>query len=334
MRYSLFKGRLIMTYYNNNRCCNKFHSYPRTCYYPVPGPTGADGETGPTGSTGADGETGPTGPTGADGETGPTGPTGADGETGPTGADGETGPTGSTGADGETGPTGPAGADGETGPTGATGADGETGPTGATGADGETGPTGPTGADGETGPTGPTGAVSGRTIIPFTTGYINATPATDATGISTAISLTGYGESATTLTLTSPTTFSINIADGYYTFTMPANGTLTSIYANFATVAGFTPGSNITLYVAIATAPSNSMDYTINTSTIVQASAPFTQGTAYPAYTPRSGSSGVLSVPLSAGDQVAIVLGFTTSGGTQAQSLPFFYSGGLLLELE
>jgi hypothetical protein len=32
------------------------------------------------------------------------------------------------------------------------------------------------------------------------------------------------------------------------------------------------------------------------------------------------------------GTQVAIVLGFTTSGGAQAQTLPFFYAGGLYIK--
>jgi len=113
---------------------------------------------------------------------------------------------------------------------------------------------------------------------------------------------------------------------------MPTDGTLTAIYANFATVATFTPTTNITLYVAIATAPSNSLDFTINTSSITPATEIYAQGTAYPIRTPRSGSSAGLNIPLSAGDQVAIVLGFTTSGGTQAQSLPFYYSGGLFIE--
>lgn len=205
------------------------------------------------------------------------------------------------------------------------GATGPTGATGATGADGTTGPTG------DTGPTG-AGGSGANFIIPFATGYVNATPATDSSGVSTAISLTGFGESATTLLLTTPTTFSINTADGYYTFTMPVDGTLTRIYANFATVAAFTPGSNITLYVAIATAPSNSMDYTIINESITPATQAYVLGTTYPIYTPRTGLSTGLNIPLLAGDQVAIVLGFTTSGGVLAQSLPFFYSGGLLIE--
>jgi len=76
------------------------------------------------------------------------------------------------------------------------------------------------------------------------------------------------------------------------------------------------------------------MNYTIDTTSITPATQAYTINTPYPIYTPRTGSSSGLDIPLSAGDQVAIVLGFTTSGGTLAQSLPFFYSGGLLISLD
>lgn len=103
------------------------------------GPTGAVGETGPTGATGATGETGPKGDSGANGSDGATGPQGA------AGADGTTGPTGATST--------------VTGPTGATGDPGLAGPTGATST--VTGPTGPTG---DTGATGPTGVTADQTL--------------------------------------------------------------------------------------------------------------------------------------------------------------------------
>jgi hypothetical protein len=84
------------------------------------GPTGAFGNTGPTGVQGNTGAIGNTGPTGIQGVTGPTG---AIGNTGPTGIDGNTGPTGVQGN------TGPTGIDGNTGPTGVQGNTGPTGPT-------------------------------------------------------------------------------------------------------------------------------------------------------------------------------------------------------------
>lgn len=113
------------------------------------------------------------GPTGPQGDVGPTGPQGSQGATGPTGAQGAVGPTGPTGA---TGSPGSQGETGPTGPTGATGVQGPTGPTGATGVQGPTGPTGATGAastvTGPTGPTGPTGAVpTAVTTNAQTTGY-------------------------------------------------------------------------------------------------------------------------------------------------------------------
>ena len=152
--------------------CHSGYSWRVNCrtpcgwIYPIPGPAGPAGATGPTGPmgpAGGAGAAGPTGPAGAAGAAGPTGPAGAAGAagpTGPTGAAGAAGPTGPAGAAGATGPTGPAGAAGiagPTGPTGAAGIAGPTGPTGAAGAVGPTGPTGPAGAAGAAGPTGPAG---------------------------------------------------------------------------------------------------------------------------------------------------------------------------------
>lgn len=128
---------------------------------PVPGPTGGEGQEGPTGIDG------PTGSAGGDGEQGPTGNMGP---TGKEGGGGKDGPTGKAGGDGKEGPTGKAGDDGKEGPTGKAGKDGgngkpgKDGPTGKQGDDGKPGPTGkegPTGCLGECGPTGflgPTGA--------------------------------------------------------------------------------------------------------------------------------------------------------------------------------
>jgi len=60
-----------------------------TWFNPVPGPTGATGDTGPTGATGSTGDAGPTGTTGSSGS-GPTGATGSSGS-GSTGATGGSG---------------------------------------------------------------------------------------------------------------------------------------------------------------------------------------------------------------------------------------------------
>ena len=107
---------------------------------PIQGPTGTQGNLGPTGPQGPQGGQGPTGPQGAQGNTGPTGPQGA-ASTVP----GPQGPTGPQGAQGNTGPQGPAG---------------PVGPQGPQGPQGNTGPQGPQGNTGPTGPTGPLPATS------------------------------------------------------------------------------------------------------------------------------------------------------------------------------
>jgi hypothetical protein len=126
------------------------------------GPTGPQGDAGPTGPSGNPGATGPTGPSGNPGATGPTGASGNPGATGPTGPSGNPGATGPTGNPGATGPTGNPGAAGPTGNPGATGPTGDAGPTGPTGDIGPTGPQGDPGEPGPTGgagPTGPTGDI-------------------------------------------------------------------------------------------------------------------------------------------------------------------------------
>ena len=71
-----------------------------------------------------------TGPTGIQGNIGPTGLQGIQGNTGPTGIQGNIGPTGLIGLQGNIGPTGLQGIQGNTGPTGIQGNIGNTGPTG------------------------------------------------------------------------------------------------------------------------------------------------------------------------------------------------------------
>lgn len=96
----------------------------------------------PGGGVGSDINSSLKGPTGPQGEIGPTGPAGSTGERGLQGVAGEMGPTG---------PTGIVGPQGSIGPTGPTGAVGLLGPTGPTGNQGDLGPTGPTGNPGERG---------------------------------------------------------------------------------------------------------------------------------------------------------------------------------------
>ena len=69
----------------------------------IDGPTGPQGDIGPTGPTGPQGDIGPQG---IQGVTGPTGPTGPQGDIGPQGVKGDTGEQGPRGDIGPQGPTG------------------------------------------------------------------------------------------------------------------------------------------------------------------------------------------------------------------------------------
>jgi hypothetical protein len=76
------------------------------------GPTGPQGEVGPTGEKGDKGDQGEVGPTGEKGDKGDQGEVGPTGEKGDKGDQGEVGPTGPTGEKGEKGDTGATGATG------------------------------------------------------------------------------------------------------------------------------------------------------------------------------------------------------------------------------
>ena len=228
------------------------------------GTTGFTGSTGTTGTTGFTGTTGATG-TGTTGFTGSTGTTGTTGFTGETGITGATGPTGSTGSTGFTGATGGTGAAGFTGFTGATGATGtgttgSTGATGFTGATGATG-TGTTGATGSTGVAGATGATGGGAIIPFASGE-PVTLTTVLEGVAGNVGLIGFGNSAANLGVLGPT-IDLTGAAGLLlnmAFSVPRNGTITSIAAFFSTTLGLgLSGTTVTISAQLysSTTPNN-----------------------------------------------------------------------------
>ncbi|MCZ1033770.1 collagen-like exosporium glycoprotein BclA3, partial [Clostridioides difficile] len=187
---------------------------------------------------------------------------GVTGATGPTGNTGATGPTGSIGATGATGTTGATGPIGATGPTGADGATGATGATGPTGADGLVGPTGATGATGATGPTGPTGPTGASAIIPFASG-IPLSLTTIAGGLVGTPGFVGFGSSAPGLSIVGGVIDLTNAAGTLtnFAFSMPRDGTITSISAYFSTTAALSlVGSTITITATLyqSTAPNNS----------------------------------------------------------------------------
>ena len=143
-----------------------------------------------------------------------------------------------------------------TGPMGPRGATGSTGPTGVTG------PTGSTGATGSIGPTGATGATGASAIIPFASG-IPLSLTTIAGGLVGTPGFVGFGSSAPGLSIVGGVIDLTNAAGTLtnFAFSMPRDGTITSISAYFSTTAALSlVGSTITITATLyqSTAPNNS----------------------------------------------------------------------------
>ncbi len=304
------------------------------------GPQGYTGPTGPFGGpSGATGPTGPTGPTGATGPTGPAGISGLAGARGATGLMGFTGPTGPAGVTGPTGPTGPAGTSGTagvTGPTGPTGPAGTSGTAGVTGPTGPTGPAGTSGTAGATGPTGPTG-VTGPTgtsgngsIIPLSSG----TPIVMTTvgeGLAETAGLLGYGSSVSNITVLGGT---IDLTGTAlcplinFAFSMPRDGTLTSIAAYFTnTIALSLVGSTVTITAQVYTSVTPDNTFIAVPGAIVTL-APSMTGIVSLGYISNGITSG-LSIPLTAQTRVLVVFTITAAGVSLVDVVTGYASAGL-----
>jgi hypothetical protein len=169
------------------------------------------------------------------------------------------------------------------------------------------------------------------TLIPFASGTNANIAGTNSSGETTRVVLVGHGNSSSRTT-SSPTQFDLTATNNWYCFSMP-QGMIDSIYGDVSTVAAWTPSSNVTPYLAIATAAAGSNRFTIVQSTITPVSQTYAQGTAYPIYTTRVVSATGLDLRVAAGTRIMVVGGIQTSGGTQAQALPFSYTGGVVIQL-
>lgn len=277
---------------------------------------------------------------------------------GPQGIQGERGLIGPTGPIGPSGLTGADGAKGDTGPTGPTGLDGDTGPTGSFDT-GDTlfyvvGPSGPavpvtykdnvifksdsleidvtSGSaivsietkQGGTGPTGP----SANVIIPYANGRPNAYVGANSSGVSSQISTLGFGNCSDIVDFAANGTFTIHIDSAFNLFPMPYDGIITTLMGRCSTVADWLPTGNVSLYMAIATAPANS-----NTFTMVPESKaiadPFPQSVNVPNRTIRLVKAEGLSIKVKKGDYYVVFGGMDTTGAVKTQSLPFTFTGSV-----
>ena len=264
-------------------------------------------------------------PTGATGPTGPTGPMGLQGNTGatgPTGATGATGPIGATGANGVTGNTGPIGA------TGPTGANGSTGPTGATGATGATGPTGPTGATGNTGATGIDGSSA---IIPYASGN-PVTLTTIAGGLIGVPAFIGMGSSASGVTISGGVIDLTNAAGTLtnFAFSMPRDGTITSISAFFSTTLALSLiGSTVTIQATLYSSSIPNNTFTAIPGAVVTLAPALTGVLAIGSLS--SGTTTGLNIPVTNQTRLLLVFTATASGLSLVNSIVGYASAGIAI---
>lgn len=178
---------------------------------------------------------------------------------GATGATGLRGPHGKKGEKGSKGERGPRGEDGQRGCNGATGLRGPTGPIGATGATG-LGFTGPTGPTGPIGPTGTVDGVAGAAIIPFASGLPVALTGVLGNTIGTG-ALIGFGSSSVTVTSVALDIDTTDLPLVNFSFTMPRDGTITSLAATFVTTAAIAL-PDVVVHAEVFTAPFNGTTFT------------------------------------------------------------------------
>lgn len=231
----------------------------------------------------------------------------------PRGPRGHRGTPGSRGPTGATGATG-VGATGATGPAGATGVAGVGTGSGATGATGATGLIGLAGATGATGATGLPGLDSNGTIIPVASGLPVALT-TVLGGILNTSAAVGFGSSSAVtpiggvIDLTGAPGTLLNFA-----FSMPDDGTITSISAYFSNVVALTlVGSTITITAEVWTSTTPDNTFTPVPGALVTLAPSYTGILAI-----GSTSSGIttgLSIPLTAGTRVMIVFSADVTAG-------------------
>jgi len=214
----------------------------------------------------------------------------------------------------DTGASGPAGVAGPQGITGMQGPIGITGPTGADGAMGTTGPAGAIGATGAsvTGPMGATGATGSSAMIPYASGG-PVTLNILAGGLAGTPAYIGFGSSAPGLSA-----FGSNISligssgVANFAFTVPRNGTITNISADFTVLAGTSFGIGSTyVQVQLYSAPAGSTTFAPLAGTAMT----LQPGVGLISVGQLLTGSLTTGVNVSQGDQLLMVFGASNDGG-------------------
>ncbi len=188
---------------------------------------------------------------------------------------------------------------------------------------------GRTGAIGATGATGAAGLAGSGAIIPFATGPVATmtTVAAGTTGIAAFGFAPGFGFSTDPVAITvAGTTVDLTGVLETTAFTMPRDGTLTSIAANFTAAAALAlPGTSVTVQAQVYTNtnPANNI-FTAVPGAIVTLTPPLAGI--------NQNSSGLvtgLNIPLAAGTRVLLVFSSTATGTTLVTSVTGTASAGL-----
>jgi len=251
------------------------------------------------------------------------------------GPQGITGPQGIIGPQGDLGDTGPTGAGGVAGPQGIPGVQGVIGNTGPTGADGVTGATGPAGAQGATGAsvtgaTGPTGIAGSSAIIPYASGG-PVTLNILAGGLAGTPAYVGFGSSAPGLSAFGSSVSLIGSSGLLnFAFTMPRNGTITGISADFTVLAGTSLGFGSTfVQVQLYLAPAGSTTF----APIAGTAMTLQPGVGLISVGQLLTGNLTTGINVSQGDQLLMVFGATNNGGilVAAGSINGYASAGVAI---
>jgi BclB C-terminal domain-containing protein len=180
--------------------------------------------------------------------------------------------------------------------------------------------------------TGTTGATGAGAILPFASG----TPATLTTvlgGLLNTSSLLGFGTSATGVTVTGGT---IDLTGGpgiliNEAFSMPRDGTITSIAAYFSTTAALTlVGSTVTITAQLFSSTTPDNTFTAVPGALVTLAPPLTGVLALG--TISSGITTGLAIPVTAETRLLLVFSATVTAGLDiATTIAGYASAGLTI---
>ena len=174
---------------------------------------------------------------------------------------------------------------------------------------------GPPGPPGPQGPIGPMGPAGGGAIIPFASG-IPVTLTTVAGGLVGTTGLLGFGSSAPGVTLLGGDiditgTIAGPLID--FAFSVPRDGTITSIAATFSNTATVAlVGATVTITAQLYTAPATSNVFTPIPGAIVILAPALTGTIALGAIS--SGITTGLAIPVTAGTRLMMVFSTTATG--------------------